>query len=294
MSATLLRTALRAVALTAACAELAPLRMAATGASTPRRPVRVRSTATGDAYPAPALLHLRGGSSAQVAPVPQPDRAGFVATRGGDGAFEGPEAGHFRSAQEDRRLPAAWLPRELHPIDLRRAADGELAGSTLVVSGDGRYHNAAAIQTICRMAAANGVARVWVGVGGLLPPRRPRRRSSASARAASRPGGILLTASHNPGGPDNDFGVKYNVQNGGPALESFTNAVYEHTTKMKEYRILGLPEVDLSRPARHLFTFGEAATEPEPEPEPAPPRPEPEPASQPSSQPWPYRRRGGV
>jgi len=129
----------------------------------------------------------------------------------------------------------------------------ELRGSTLVVSGDGRYHNSVAIQTICRMAAANGVSRVWVGVGGLL--------STPAASAVIREredgvanGGIVLTASHNPGGPENDFGIKYNVANGGPALEAFTDAVFARTQSVAAYRICdSLPDVDLSAPGRHQF-----------------------------------------
>ena len=130
---------------------------------------------------------------------------------------------------------------------------GELAGTTLVVSGDGRYHNAAAIQTICRMAAANGVARVWVGRGGLLST------PAASAIIREREGGaayggIVLTASHNPGGPEADFGIKYNVQNGGPALESLTDAVYERTGAIKEFKLCeGLPAVDLQSVGRHVY-----------------------------------------
>jgi len=129
----------------------------------------------------------------------------------------------------------------------------ELRGATLVVSGDGRYHNSAAIQTICRMAAARGVARVWVGRDGLL--------STPAASCVIREreggvacGGILLTASHNPGGPDADFGIKYNVRNGGPALESLTGAVHQRSTEVSEYAICaGLPDVDLSREGRYLF-----------------------------------------
>lgn len=130
----------------------------------------------------------------------------------------------------------------------------ELRGSTLVVSGDGRYHNKQAIQIICRLAAANGVARVWVGRDGLLSTPAAsaviREREGGSAY-----GGILLTASHNPGGPDNDFGIKYNVANGGPALESLTDAVYELTKKISSYKLCAdLPEIDLAQLGRHTFT----------------------------------------
>ncbi|KAL1524892.1 hypothetical protein AB1Y20_019771 [Prymnesium parvum] len=135
----------------------------------------------------------------------------------------------------------------------------ELLGSTIVVSGDGRYHNAHAIHTICQLAAANGVGRVWIGVGGLL--------STPAASAVIREreggvafGGIILSASHNPGGPDEDFGIKYNVRNGGPAPESVTNAIHERTTTISEYKsCLNLPRVDLSQPARYEFERREAA-----------------------------------
>ena len=120
-----------------------------------------------------------------------------------------------------------------------------IRGGTLVVSGDGRYHNSEAIQKICRMAAANGVGRVWVGVGGLLST------PAASAIIREREdgvafGGLVLTASHNPGGPDEDFGVKYNVENGGPALEGFTDAVHARTLELHEYQSCDqLPNIDL-------------------------------------------------
>ena len=134
----------------------------------------------------------------------------------------------------------------------------ELRGSTLVVSGDGRYYNQQAIQTICRMAAANGVSRVWVGRDGLL--------STPAASAVIREreggvayGGILLTASHNPGGRENDFGIKYNAQNGGPALEEFTDAVYDLTGQIAAYRTCELPEIDLTKPGTSRFTVGGAA-----------------------------------
>ena len=107
------------------------------------------------------------------------------------------------------------------------------------------------------MAAANGVSRVWVGRDGLLDP-------AASAVIREREGGvayggILLTASHNPGGPENDFGIKYNAQNGGPALEEFTDAVYGLTGQIGAYRTCELPEIDLSTTGTSRFTVGGAA-----------------------------------
>eukprot|EP01069_Polyplicarium_translucidae_P003026 Polyplicarium_translucidae@DN2191_c0_g1_i1.p1 len=117
-------------------------------------------------------------------------------------------------------------------------------GSTLLVSGDGRYYNREAIQICCSIAAANGVRRVWVGKGGLMSTPAAscviRERENGIAL-----GGILLTASHNPGGPENDFGVKYNTGNGGPAPESLTDAIYELTTKISEYKMAKLNKIDI-------------------------------------------------
>lgn len=98
----------------------------------------------------------------------------------------------------------------------------DAAGQTLVLGGDGRYHNRVAVQTILRMAAAKGYARVLVGQGGILST----PAVSAVIRRHGASGGIVLSASHNPGGPDGDFGIKYNVANGGPAPEKLTDAVY--------------------------------------------------------------------
>lgn len=112
----------------------------------------------------------------------------------------------------------------------------DLKGSTLVVSGDGRYFSETAIPVICRMAAANGVGKVWVGKDGLLstPAVSAVIRNRHGGEAY---GGFILTASHNPGGPDQDFGIKYNTENGGPALEKLTNAIHDGTTKIKKYFI---------------------------------------------------------
>jgi phosphoglucomutase len=113
---------------------------------------------------------------------------------------------------------------------------------TLVVGGDGRYYNKTAIQTIIKMAAANGFGQVLVGQNGLLST----PAASAVIRKHQAFGGIVLSASHNPGGPNGDFGIKYNISNGGPAPEKVTNAIYEHSKKITEYRIFEAPDIDLS------------------------------------------------
>ncbi len=121
---------------------------------------------------------------------------------------------------------------------------GPVQGRTLVVGGDGRYFNRAAIQTILKMAAANGVARVLLGRGGLLST----PAASCLIRKHKAHGGFILSASHNPGGPDADFGIKYNVSNGGPAPESVTEAVYRRSREIDAYRTIDAPDVDLDRP----------------------------------------------
>lgn len=121
-------------------------------------------------------------------------------------------------------------------------AVGGLDGKTLTVGGDGRYFNERAIQTILAMAAANGAARVLVGRGGLLST----PAASAVIRARGTDGGLILSASHNPGGTDGDFGIKYNIPNGGPAPESITDAIHRRSLEIGEYRILDAEEVDLS------------------------------------------------
>ncbi len=116
-------------------------------------------------------------------------------------------------------------------------------GQTLVVGGDGRYHNREAIQAILRMAAANGFGRILVGQGGLLST----PAASCVIRARRAFGGIILSASHNPGGPEGDFGIKYNIGNGGPAPEKITEAIHARTQVIREYRILDAPDIDLDR-----------------------------------------------
>ncbi len=110
---------------------------------------------------------------------------------------------------------------------------GDCKGKTLVLGGDGRYFNAQAIRTILKMASAAGYARVLVGQNGILST----PAASAVIRTRKADGGIILSASHNPGGPNGDFGIKYNLANGGPANETFTNAVFEVSKKLTQYAI---------------------------------------------------------
>ena len=119
----------------------------------------------------------------------------------------------------------------------------DFEGAALVVGGDGRYFNREAIQTILRMAAANGFARILVGQGGLLST----PAASCVIRTRLAFGGIILSASHNPGGPDGDFGIKYNIANGGPAPEKVTEAIFARTKTIERFKTLDAPEVDLER-----------------------------------------------
>lgn len=116
-------------------------------------------------------------------------------------------------------------------------------GKTLVLGGDGRYFNDRAIQIILRLAAANGFARVLAGRDGLLST----PAASHVIRKHGAYGGIILSASHNPGGPEGDFGIKYNVGNGGPAPEKVSDAIYARTQTIDRYLTLEAPEVDLTR-----------------------------------------------
>ena len=119
----------------------------------------------------------------------------------------------------------------------------EFRGATLVVGGDGRFHNREAIQTILKIAAANGVGRVLLGCGGILST----PAVSCLIRKYSAFGGIILSASHNPGGPEGDFGVKYSISNGGPAPESVTEGIYAQSRNIRSYRIFDAVDVDIDQ-----------------------------------------------
>lgn len=114
-------------------------------------------------------------------------------------------------------------------------------GQTLVIGGDGRFYNDVAIQKAIRIAAANGFGRVLVGRGGILST----PAASHVIRHYRAFGGLVLSASHNPGGPDGDFGIKYNIGNGGPAPEKITDAVFERSKVIESYRTLDTPDIDL-------------------------------------------------
>jgi len=116
-------------------------------------------------------------------------------------------------------------------------------GKTLVVGGDGRYYNRVAIQIILKMAAANGFGRVLVGRNGILST----PATSCIIRKNQAFGGIILSASHNPGGVKGDFGIKYNIGNGGPAPEMLTDAIFARSKAIRAYKILAAPDVDLNK-----------------------------------------------
>jgi phosphoglucomutase len=116
-------------------------------------------------------------------------------------------------------------------------------GKTLVIGGDGRYFNREVIQTTIRMAAANGFGRVLTAKGGLLST----PAASHLIRKSKAFGGIILSASHNPGGPDGDFGIKYNAGNGGPAPEKMTNLFFANTKKISSYKISDGADCDLDK-----------------------------------------------
>jgi phosphoglucomutase len=128
------------------------------------------------------------------------------------------------------------------------ASGTDLSEGSLLIGGDGRYYNPEAIQTIVKMGVANGVKRFWIGQDGLLSTPAVsaiiRERGPVWQKAY---GAFILTASHNPGGPEEDFGIKYNCENGGPAPEKLTDAIYTNTEIIKSYKIASdFPTVDIS------------------------------------------------
>ena len=118
----------------------------------------------------------------------------------------------------------------------------DFQGKTLAIGGDGRFFNKQAIQVIIKMAAANGFGEIVVGKDGLLST----PATSNLIRKYKMFGGFILSASHNPGGPNEDFGIKYNIGNGGPAPEKVTEAIYAASQTISSYKITDTPDIDLS------------------------------------------------
>ncbi|CAN7161504.1 alpha-D-glucose phosphate-specific phosphoglucomutase [Brucella pseudogrignonensis] len=116
------------------------------------------------------------------------------------------------------------------------------AGKTLVVGGDGRFYNREVIQKVIKIAAANGFGRIMVGQGGILST----PAASNMIRKYKAFGGLILSASHNPGGPNEDFGIKYNIGNGGPAPEKITEAIFARSKVIDQYKIIEAADIDLN------------------------------------------------
>jgi len=152
----------------------------------------------------------------------------------------------FQQPVRDRRVPLRSRPLKPSPLQhytenfIQSILDSINAqGATLVIGGDGRYFSPETVQTILKIGSANGVKRFIVGKDSILST----PAASNVIRKYKADGGILLTASHNPGGPDNDFGIKYNVSNGGPAPENVTNKIYEVTKSIARYKVIDAPPV---------------------------------------------------
>jgi len=135
----------------------------------------------------------------------------------------------------------------------------ELKGSTLVVGGDGRFYNREAIQIIISMAAANDVSKLIIGQSGILST----PAASHLIRKHKALGGIILSASHNPGGPDGDFGIKFNSANGGPAPESLTNQIYDKSKTISAYKQIDNKPIDLNQIAADFPKIRELVADPE-------------------------------
>lgn len=119
-------------------------------------------------------------------------------------------------------------------------------GKALIVGGDGRFYGRQAVDIIIKIAVANGITNLVVGQGGILST--PALSNLIRKRAPNCLGGIILTASHNPGGPDGDFGIKFNIPNGGPAPDGVTNNIFDISKGLTEYRLCKeLPPIDIDQ-----------------------------------------------
>ena len=148
-------------------------------------------------------------------------------------------------------------------FDAIKASGTDVSQGSLLIGGDGRYYNDVAIQTIIQMGVANGVKRFWVGQNGLLStPAVSAIIRERGPRWQKAFGAFILTASHNPGGPDEDFGIKYNCENGEPAPEKMTDEIYTNTTTIKSYKICkDFPQIDIHAPGLTVMKAADTSTE---------------------------------
>lgn len=152
----------------------------------------------------------------------------------------------------------AFLPNWIQSLFNALGGPEALEGTTLVLGGDGRFYNKVSAQTILRMAAANGVSRVVVGRDALLTT----PAVSALIPEVNAVGGIIMTASHNPAGPEGDWGIKYNTESGAPALEELTSEIYEETKSISDYKLADFgSDVDLSTLGTTSFADGQFTVE---------------------------------
>jgi len=148
-------------------------------------------------------------------------------------------------------------------FDAVKSSGTDVSEGSLIIGGDGRYFNPEAIQTIIKMGVANGVTRFWIGKDGLLSTPAVsaiiRERGPVWQKAF---GAFILTASHNPGGPEEDFGIKYNCENGGPAPEKLTDAIYQNTTEIKSYKMCtDFPTIDISTSGSKTIIGSDGSTQ---------------------------------
>jgi phosphoglucomutase len=148
-------------------------------------------------------------------------------------------------------------------FDAIKATGTDVSVGSLVIGGDGRYYNPEAIQTIIKMGVANGVKRFWIGEGGLLStPAVSAIIRERGPRWQKAFGAFILTASHNPGGPEEDFGIKYNCEHGQPAPASLTNLIYENTTTIKSYKMCkSFPEIGIATPGHSVVKSDDGSEE---------------------------------
>eukprot|EP00548_Thalassiothrix_antarctica_P002660 CAMPEP_0194130122 /NCGR_PEP_ID=MMETSP0152-20130528/1242_1 /TAXON_ID=1049557 /ORGANISM="Thalassiothrix antarctica, Strain L6-D1" /LENGTH=1045 /DNA_ID=CAMNT_0038824543 /DNA_START=102 /DNA_END=3239 /DNA_ORIENTATION=- len=148
-------------------------------------------------------------------------------------------------------------------FDAVKESGTNVGEGTLLIGGDGRYYNPEAIQVIVKMAVANGVKRIWIGKNGLMSTPAIsaiiRERTPVWQKAF---GAFILTASHNPGGPDEDFGIKYNCENGGPAPDGLTSSMFANTKTIQMYKICNdFPEIDINKPGLTTITGSDNSKE---------------------------------